>query len=247
MKFFGLLLAALLVFGSLSAHARVNKKHQAAMQSTFVLYGNSKQADVVGKPLCTAFVYKAAPDGYYLMTAGHCFVDNGAPEDVTYSVASGQITDKPDYQPVELLNAVDDGKMDVAEVHLKTSKKYPILELQDAPVKIDDKVFYVGYSEMVSQQLYIGRVGSEIIQKSCAQPASFFNEAEPDLCTGRILVQIGGGPGASGSPVISERTGKVIGIFEGHVFENGVVVVPSLAIDTYYAKTGHAVKVLKNE
>ena len=246
MKFFrGLLLAVVLIFGIMPAEA--NKRHQAARQSTFVLYGNSKQANVIGKELCTAFVYKKAPDGYYLMTAGHCFVGAGAPLDVTYSVASGQIVEKPDYQPVELLNAVDDGKMDVAELHFKTSKTYPVLELQDAPVKIDDKVFYVGYSEMVSQQLYTGRVGSEIIQKSCAQPASFFNEAEPDLCTGRFLVQTGGGPGASGSPVMSERTGKVVGILEGHVFENGVVVVPSLAIDGYYARVGHAVKPKKNE
>ena len=209
------------------------------MLSTFVLYGNSAQAQVVGKPLCTAFVYKKAPDGYYLMTAGHCFVGNGAPPDVTYSVVSGQITDKPDYQPVELLNAVDDGKMDVAEVHLKTLKQYPILELQDAPVAIDDKVFYVGYPEMITQAVYTGRVGSQIIPKSC-------DDVDGDLCTGRFLVQTGGGPGASGSPVMSERTGKVVGILEGHVFENGVVVVPSPAIDGYYARVGHAVKP-KNE
>jgi hypothetical protein len=238
MKIFrGLLLAALLILGITPVEA--NKKHQTAMNSTFVLYGNSVSRSIIGKPLCTVFAYKKAPDGYYLMTAGHCFVNNGAPADVTYSVASGQITEKPDYQPVELLNAVDDGKMDVAEVHLKTSKQYPILELQDAPVKIDDEVFYAGYPEIVSQVVYTGRIGSPIIQKAC-------DDEDGDLCTGRFLVQTGGGPGASGSPVISEKTGKVVGILEGHVFENGVAVVPSLAIDGYYAKVGHAVKP-KNE
>jgi len=237
----GLLLAACLILATQPMGA-VNKKHQIAMKSTFVLYGRSVERRVDHTPLCTAFVYKKAEDGYYLMTAGHCFADGGAPSDAIYLVADGQAVDNPVLQPVEVLNYIDDGKIDVAELHLKTEKKYPILELDDKLAKIDDRVFYVGYPEIVGQAVYTGRVGSNILQ-SIADPH------DPcDICIGRILVQTGGGPGASGSPIISERTGKVIGILEGHVFENGVVVVPSPSIQSYYAKAGHAVKAeSKNE
>lgn len=233
MKFLrGLLLAATLIFVSVPASA-TNKNHQKAQAATFVLYGRSVSRGIDHKELCTAFAYKKAPDGYYLLTAGHCFIGTNAPVDVTYVVAQGQIVSDPkNLQPVEVLNAVDDGKMDVAELHLKTDNKYSILKLDENPTKIDDEVFYVGYPEMVVQAVYMGRVSSEIISKSC-------DEGEGDLCTGRFLVQTGGGPGASGSPIINEHTGRVVGILEGHVFENGVVVVPALAIDDYYAKVGH--------
>jgi hypothetical protein len=235
----GLLLATCLLFGTMPADA-TSGKHQRAMKATFVLYGHSESRGAT-PPLCTAFVYKKAPDGYYLMTAGHCF-SSRAPEDATYLVAEGQVTDKPVLQPVEVLNHVDNGAMDVAELHLKTKKKYPILELSDESVKIDDKVFYVGYPEILVQVVYTGRVGSNMMQTEGP------DKNDPcELCVGRFLVQTGGGPGASGSPIISERTGKVVGILEGHVFENGVVVVPALSIEGYYTKVGHSQVPPKNE
>jgi hypothetical protein len=227
MKSFLVMLLLVLSFLVLSAEAR-NKKHEKAQQATFVLYGHSESRGVT-PPLCTAFAYKKAPDGYFLMTAGHCFSPS-APSDAVYLVNDGQVTDTPsNLQPVEVLNHIDDGVMDVAELHLKTKKNYPVLELDNRVPRIDEKIFYVGYPEMVAQVVYTGRVGSSLIQ------------ASPDcnICAGRFLVQTGGGPGASGSPIISERTGKVVGILEGHVFENGIVVVPAVSIHMYYLKQGH--------
>lgn len=232
MKYFlAFVLAAALAVSPASAK---NKNHQKAEKATFVLYGHSESKDMT-RPLCTAFAYKKVSDGYLLLTAGHCFTP-GAPDDATYSVAPGQIGDEPGVsEPVEVLNHVDDGHMDVAELHLKTQKKYKVLELDDKAVKIDDAVFYVGYPEMISQVVYTGRVGSDLL-KTVNGP----DKLDPcGICEGRFLVQTGGGPGASGSPVISEHTGKVVGILEGHVFENGVVVVPSTAIEVYYSAVGH--------
>lgn len=235
----GLLLAACLTLFSQSAVA--NKNHELAMQSTFILYERSAGRFEDHKTVCTAFAFKKVSDGYLLRTSGHCF--GRAPSDATYLVASGQLVENPDLQPVEVLNYVDDGKMDVGELHLKTSKKYQVLEMSSEPVKIDDKVFYVGYPEMVAQVVGTGRVQSGILQTEGPDKSD-----SCDICKGRFLVQTGGGPGASGSPVISERTGKVIGIYEGHVFENGVVVVPTPAIESYYQKVGHAqVVTTKNE
>jgi hypothetical protein len=236
MKFLrGLLFAVCLIFGSQPSTA-VNKKHERAEKAVLILYGRSASLNVSHIPLCTAFVYKKASDGYFLLTAGHCFVRSHAPVDATYAVSEGQIVDNPtNLQSVEVLNYVDDGKMDVAELHLKTDKKYPILELDNAPTNIDDKVFYVGYPEMVSQVVYTGRVGSKSIE-IVTGPDS---ENPCDVCVGRFLVQTGGGHGASGSPVISEKTGKVVGILEGHLFENGVIVIPAAAIHLYYLKEGH--------
>ena len=237
----GLLLAACLILGMQTANA-TSKKHEVAMNATFVLYGRSAERETDHAPLCTAFIYKKASDGYFLLTAGHCFSPN-APTDAVYLVAQGQITEKPDLRPVEVLNHVDDGKMDVAEIHLKTDKQYPVLELEDKPVNVDDDVFYVGYPKMYSQIVFTGRVASDLMQTLGPD-----KEDPCDLCIGRFLVQTGGGTGASGSPILSERTGRVIGILEGHLFENGVVVVPTPAIESYYAKVGHSqVEKLKNE
>jgi len=232
MKFLrALFLAACLISSSTPLNAGVNKNHQRAMNATFILYGRSAESNVDHIAICTAFVYKKVSDGYLLLTEGHCFVDD-APSDATYLVANGQIVPEPkNLESVEVLNHIDDGKMDVAELHLKTNKSYPVLELDNTQTSIDDKVFYVGYPQMVSQVVYTGRVGSNVIENS---------PHECDLCIGRILVQTGGGPGASGSPIISEKTGKVVGILEGHVFENGIIMVPSTAIHYYYLKEGHS-------
>lgn len=230
-----LLLAACLVF-AVQPSVAANKKHERALNSTFVLYGRSVEKRIDHHALCTAFAYKKTTDGYLLLTAGHCFTA-GAPADATYLVAEGQVKDNPALQSVEVLNHVDDGNMDVAELHLKTTKKYTVLDLDKKPVKIDDKVFYVGYPEIVAQAVYTGRVSSNIIESDGPDPL------DPcGLCKGRFMIQTGGGGGASGSPIISERTGKVVGILEGHLFENGVVVVPAPAIEAYYTKKGHVIK-----
>jgi Trypsin-like peptidase domain len=223
----GLILAACLIFGSMPLDAS-NHKHERALKATFVLYGRSVKREIDHTPLCTAFAFEKTADGYNLITAGHCFIDT-APEDATYLVADGQVTDKPELQPIEVLNHIDDGVMDVAELHLKTAKKYEVLQLEKKPAKIDDKVFYVGYPEIVSQVIYTGRVSSAAMQ-------TLGPDGSCGLCRGRFLVQTGGGPGASGSPIISEHSGKVIGILEGHIFENGVAVVPAPAIKAYLLK-----------
>lgn len=229
MKFLrALALAACLVFAT--SVGAVNKNHERAQKATVVLYGHSEQRHAT-VPLCTAFVYEKSVDGYFLLTAGHCFDEN--PEDATYYVSDSVIEDPEldQLQPVEVLKHVDDGKMDAAELHLKTTKVYEVLELENKPTKIDDKVFYVGYPEMLTQVTYVGRVASEPIKITGS-----IGRQECDICKGRILIQDGGGPGASGSPVISEKTGKVVGILEGHVFENGIVVVPTPAINVYLSQ-----------
>src|SRR5216684_4313644 len=97
----GLALALLLVFGSVPVEA-TSKQHQKAMNATFVLYGRSVSRAKDHLPLCTAFAYEKTTDGYILMTAGHCFIGSGAPTDVQYLVADGQIVDDPkNLQPVE--------------------------------------------------------------------------------------------------------------------------------------------------
>jgi hypothetical protein len=223
-----LALAVCLVF--VTSVSASNKNHERAQKATLVLYGHSDSADKT-LPLCTVFAYEKASDGYFLLTAGHCFDEN--PEDIKYYVADDVIEDPQVYQlqAVEVLRHVDNGKMDAAELHLKTSKVYEVLELENKPTKIDDKVFYVGFPEMLTRVTYVGRVASNPIQV-----AGKVGRAECDICKGRILMQNGGGPGASGAPVISEKTGKVVGILEGHVFENGIVVVPTPAINIYLSE-----------
>lgn len=219
-----ILSVVLALFLSVSPAFSMSKKHEKALAATFVLVGHSDSRGVDRRPLCTAFAYEKLSDGYMLLTEGHCF--SGAPDDATFAVAE-DLNDN-DVQPVQVIRYENDKGNDVAELYLKTKKEYPVLKLESKNAQVDDKVFFVGFAEMVAKSVLVGRVSAS----SAEDPSG----GECDMCNDkRMLVQIGGGPGASGSPVISEKTGKVVGILEGHVYENGSVVVKVSSVKDFLA------------
>lgn len=193
-----------------------------------VLYGESQSRGIAAQALCTVWAYQKVDDGYLLLTEGHCVDPSDSPDDAKYFVADLGASSEHEGQPVEVVKWQNDSRMDAAELHLKTTDKYEVLDLSYQYPQVEDKVFYVGYPEMVNKTLLVGQVSSGVNQiddKECE-----------GICKGRISVQIGGGPGASGSAVIDERTGKVIGLLEGHMYENGVMVVPAPAIRSFLEK-----------
>lgn len=220
-------LSLAMALGAAPGTALKNKKHQAAWDGTFVLYGTSES---VGKTLalCSAFIYEKTADGYKLLTAGHCFLENGAPADVKYSIDT-DVHEKPELQPVTLLRAIVDGTTDAAEIELKTKNVYPVLHLADALPNLEDKVYSVGFPETVEKEIVAGQVTGLIIPTVC-------DEGDLKICKGRFILSLPGGPGASGSPILSEKSGQVLGILEGIVGRTNVVIMPTKTIKQWLDK-----------
>lgn len=225
-------LSALLAIALIVAPAfgKMSKLHQRAWDAALVLYGESESAQVSAKALCTATAYQKVSDGYLLLTEGHCIDpgETGAPSDVKYYVAPLGAQSEKDGDVAEVVKWQNDGVVDAAELHVKTSKHFEVFSLAYQNPQVDDKVFYVGYPEMFNKVLMEGRIAGDVGQKA--------NPRNEGIDKGRMTVQTGGGPGVSGSAIIDEHSGKIVGLLEGHLFESGVQMVPARAVQDFLAK-----------
>lgn len=150
--------------------------------------------------LCTVEPYEKTANGYHLLTAGHCIQTN--PIAVTYSVA--EYIGGPRI-PVTVTKAHFGDGFDFAILDLKTTAKYPLFELGDEKeLRVGDRVISPNFSGGLVKQLSLGRVSSGIVAPSQRCPA--------DSCSGDYMVQMDGGPGGSGSAVVSAKTHKVVGL-----------------------------------
>jgi hypothetical protein len=172
-------------------------------RASFALYASSVEADVTNKFICSAQAIKKVSGGYELLSAGHCTPANAEelPPDMVFSVAEdigGAL------MPVVLVKAELTDTLDYAIFYLQTKNKYPADSLGDLKgVHIGDPTVDVNFSEGLAKELSPGLVASKIIAN---QP-----EEHADL-EGLFEVQMFGSHGASGSAVIDQNTGKVIGI-----------------------------------
>lgn len=227
-RVFSLLLAIALMVAP--AFAGQSKLHKKAESAALVLYGESVSSKVDALPICTAEAYERVSDGYLLLTEGHCIDpdETGAPDDVKYFVGPLGAKSEKDGEPVEVMKWQNDGEVDAAQLHLKSSKHYEVLPLAYQNPQVEDKVFYVGYPKMINKIIFVGQVASGVgvVDDPRCQ----------GICKGRIIIQIGGGPGASGSAIVSEKNGQIVGLLEGHLYENGVMMVPAQAIRSFLVK-----------
>jgi len=219
-----------MALGVAPVFAGQSKLHKRAEAAALVLYGESASRGVDALSMCTTQAYEKVNDGYLLLTEGHCIDpdETGAPDDVKYFVGPLGAKSEKDGDPVEVVKWQNDGVVDAAELHVKTSKYYEVLPLAYQNPQVEEKVFYVGYPKMINKIIFEGQVASEV--------GVVDGPHCEGICKGRIVVQIGGGPGASGSAIVSEKTGQIVGLLEGHMYENGVMMVPAQAIRDFLVK-----------
>lgn len=164
------------------------------MDATFALYGHLGDQKQF---LCTAWNYKQIDGGYDLVSAGHCV--DGAPPGVTYTVEEqiGGID-----MPVSLEKFERDAAGDFSLFEFKTTKVYPTLDLGTVTDQsIGDKVINPNFAAGLGKQLSLGAISSDVLK------------SDPE--TGDVdvfWVQVFGAGGSSGSPIISDKTHKVIGV-----------------------------------
>lgn len=187
---------------------------QTAMDATFALYAqwDDHELHKTLRPfLCTAAAIQADDTGYILLTAGHCAM---IPENATFFVREGM--GKP-AQPVTVISARREGQDDYMLLHLKTKAKYATLDLGDESSEaIGDTEINPNFTYGITKQLAHGIIASDIIQDSpiCRS------------CEGGFLLHEFAAGGASGSPVISLTTHRVIGIVLAVVTDSGMEIEP---------------------
>jgi len=163
--------------------------------STLALYGTKDKSTHF---LCTAEPIEKTKDGYILLSAGHCVQE--VPADVQFSVADeigGKLT------PVTVVKAYDGDGLDFSIFRLTTTENYTPFDLgTEDGLRVGDRVLNPNFALGLGKQFSHGVISSQglSVNPMC------------DFCAGLFIVQGGGGPGSSGSAVISEKTHKVIGI-----------------------------------
>lgn len=164
------------------------------MDATFALFGQLKDQTQF---LCTAWNYKVIPGGYDIVAAGHCVANN--PLGVTYSVAE-EMNGKQ--MPITLIKYELDKDGDFSLFEFKTDKNYPTLDLGTVDSEsIGNKIINPNFADGIAKQLSFGTISTSV------------NAWEPQQGTTPVFwVQVFGAGGSSGSPVISDKTHKVIGI-----------------------------------
>lgn len=189
-------LVATLLFGfTLTAVSFWPNAQKDAWDATFAVSADTgKGSDVI----CTATAYMKIPNGYYLLTAGHCIADS---PDATFSVSED--VDSPRTE-VRVVKYYVDNLMDFAVLQLLTNKSYPVIPLGD-DAEVGDRILNPNFSYALAKQLSEGTVSSAQIGKikGC------------DECEGKMLVQVYGSLGCSGSAVI--ENGHIVGIVSAYL------------------------------
>jgi Trypsin-like peptidase domain len=210
-----ILLFVLLVLPATAQVQQARGFDKQVMDATFVLYG--QRDDPISHKhyqpfLCTAFIFQQDATGYLLMSAGHCV--DGSPVDGTFAVAEqmgGPVTAVTAVSA--RLTAVDD----YAVFHLTTTKKYPVLELgDDAQSYVGEETINPNFAFGLVKQVAHGVISSQVITVP----------DECSLCANQFAIHEQAGPGASGSPVISATTHKVIGLLRTTLDSAGFGVEP---------------------
>ncbi len=173
--------------------------------------------------ICTATVIMAADTSYTGLTAGHCFDWSQKNE---YFV-SEMIGEKPVLRKITILKFENDERYDYAVFTFSSGKNYPAIpvELESTGPALGTAIANVNFAFGLVKQTTHGVTVSEMITTPAVHGT--------DSLKGRYLVNIGVGPGASGSAVVSLATGKIIGIVEA--------IFPMTQMPTVVMPTGQSI------
>jgi len=182
-------------------HHTDNGLRALAKASTGMLVVHKKATDDY-YPDCTATTFAKTRGGYRLLTAAHCV--NG--DDV--SPTDSFFVDFPDGATyplkLEYLGSVDAADYAVFSFLSEQDREYiPIGDASE--LEVADKVEYAGYAGMYGQQWFEGTM-------SRVKPAPKWIKAQ---WPNEMLVQIAGGPGTSGSALVSVRQRAIVGVLTG--------------------------------
>jgi hypothetical protein len=174
--------------------------------------------------LCTATAYRKIDKGYRFASAAHCV--SGETDDEQkephYFITADPAGAKT-FIPATLLAAGDRNVGDDFSMwSVTTDIKFDVVPLGDsAKINIGAPVVNVASPLGLGKQLFVGYVSAVKLDR-------------PQLDAGEVkwrdvmLVKIGGGPGSSGSAIVSEDQKAIVGFLVGGFQANiGMIIVPA--------------------
>lgn len=170
--------------------------------------------------VCTGTVISKSDDQYVGLTAGHCF-DWAKKHEYFISETVGE---KPVLKHIVLLKFENDERYDYAIFTFTSGIEYPAVpvEMDSVGPKLGTELINVNFAFGLVKQTTHGVAVSEMITTPAIRGT--------DSLKGRFLVNVGVGPGASGSAVVDVATGRVIGIVEA--------IFPATQMPTVVMPTG---------
>lgn len=163
--------------------------HNRAFDATFAVFVETQDEEGF---ICTATAYERTPNGYHLITAGHCVT--GYKDAVTFSVAKQVNAPR---RTVRVVKAQRTRIMDFAILELDTRETYATIPLAPSYTEqIGDRIFSPNFSEGLDEQIAEGVIASDVTTDGYM----------------RFIFHAFGGPGMSGAAIVSERSHKIVGV-----------------------------------
>jgi len=223
-KFLGMLvLLAMLAFPKQVAQAQSASFPQQVSDSVVLLYQQDESGGM--QMLCTATAYRKMEKGagYRFASASHCVEGKTETEQkaAKYFVTLDTNGAKT-FIPASLVESGDKMKGDDFSIFLvKSDKEIPIVPLGDEKkLSLGSPVINIAAPLGLGKQFFQGYISEMKIDR-------------PPLNAGDVnwhdamLINIGGGPGSSGSSVVSTDQHAIIGFLVGSTNANiGVIVIP---------------------
>lgn len=172
---------------------------------------------------CTATVYKKTEKGYRLVSASHCVEGDKGSEQKTIKFFVTLDQKEKNFIPAKLIETGDKSQGDDFSIfEVETTTQFTVTPLgDDAQLKIASEVIDIAAPMGLGKQYFAGYVSSPKVDR----PPIDAGEVQ---WTEIMLVKIGGGPGSSGSAIVSVDQKAIVGFLVGHDSrgEIGFIVVP---------------------
>ena len=182
---------------------------------------------------CTATAYEKTAKGYRFVSASHCVSgDKDAEQKQAKFFLTSDAADVKNFISAKLIQAGDKNLGDDFSIYeVETDQKFNVIPLGDSSkLETGDAVIDVAAPLGLGKQLFVGYVS---LPKLDRPPVDAGEVKWTDL----MLIQIGGGPGSSGSSIISVDQLAIVGFFVGgSQADIGKLCVPVSKFKTFLAK-----------
>ena len=177
--------------------------------SVALLYIQDSSGDM--RMACTATAFSATPKGYRFVSAAHCVVgDDDKQQQLQKFYISADTKGTKAYFPAKLVQAGDKALGDDFSLfEVDTADHFDTINLGDEDkLKLGDLVNNIGGALGMGKQFFVGYVSELHIDRP---PVDAGEVHWTDL----MLIQVGGGPGSSGSAIVSVDQNAIVGFLVG--------------------------------
>ena len=194
---------------------------ERAYAATAILY---KQTASGGMDMaCTATAFEKGSKGYLFVSASHCVAEDDKTHQKAvvssspFYISFDQVNDKTFHRAEVVMAGYQGRGDDFAVLSVDTKEEWPTMPLgQAGQVKMGEEVLNVAAPVGLGRQLFFGRVS--LVNMDGAVTSREINWKNA------MLLQVDGGPGSSGSSVISLEQEAIICFIVGSVKGNPSVV-----------------------